>query len=268
MVVNTKELIRQERKSKKGGFLKSLLFLALIIITIYILIQSPLFMVKRINTEGNKFLTSEEIIKLSGIHTETNIFKIDFRNAMKKIKTHPMISNVVLKRQYPDQIKISIVERRPLANMLVQGGFIEVNEKGFYLRKLKSFNISDNLPIISGVKYSKQEIGQQINEENLLVGLEYLKDFSIGLRDKISEINVEDPNNIIIYSMSGFRIMVGDETGIKEKIHNLNEIFNAKGEKLKDIEYIDVSFKGDPVIKFNNINITQNKSNEYNDLKD
>lgn len=268
MVVNTKELIRQERKNKISGFIKSLLFLALLIITIYILIQSPIFAVKQINIEGNRFLSEEEIVSLSGIHTGTNIFRVDFRDAKEKIKTLPMISEVVLKRQYPNEVKISVTERTPLANLAVPGGFIEIDKKGYYLRKLTSFNVNDNLPIITGVKYSKQEIGQKINEENLMVGLEYLQNCSDNLKDKISEINVTDPNNIIIYSITGFRIMVGDETSIKEKIHNLDEIFNTKGDKLKEIEYIDVSFNGNPVIKFTNNYTTKNKATSNSELKD
>lgn len=259
MVVKTKALIRQERKTKISGILKSLFFLAVLVIAVYILIQSPLFAVQKINVEGNKFISQGEAIKLSGLHLQTNIFRMDFQTAKKNIMTHPMIEEVNIKRQYPNQVMITLTERKPLANLLIQGGFIEVDAKGFYLRKVVSFSNHDNLPIISGVKYGQQEIGQQIKEENLVVGLQYLKNCPESLKAQISEINVTDSTNIIFYTLSGLKVIIGDESRIKEKVHTLMEIFHSKGNQLKDVEYIDVSFNGDPVVKFNKTEDTINQ---------
>jgi cell division protein FtsQ len=253
MVVQTKDIIRRERKRKVSGFLKTILFLALLVTTAYILIQSPLFTVQEITVENNKFLKTEEIVSLSGLHTGTNIFRVDFRIAKQKIKTHPMVDEVEIKRVFPDEIRISLLERKPLANLVIKGGFIEIDEKGYYLRIVNDLSNNDNLPIVSGVKYKNQVVAQQIKEENLVVGLTYLKNCSKALKAQISEVNVSDANNVIFYSLSGFRIIVGDDSRIADKVEHLDEIIKNNKDKLKDIEYIDVSFNGDPVIKFNSL---------------
>lgn len=236
-------------RNRKGRWriLQSLFFIFIFSTAIYMLLHSSLFRVREIVVEGNKLLSKQDVMALTGLSKDLNIFKANLKLAGEKVSLHPMIKEVKITRDLPARIVIKITERKQIGLLIDTGGFIVVGEDGCYLKKVTSLT-NVNLPIITGVKPSGSRPGQIIADDRLKSALSYLLTMPANLRAAVSEMNVSDSNNIKMYTIDGAEIRFGDNGRIAEKIKLFQEVIGQKYQNR--ILYIDISYKGRPVIKF------------------
>ena len=150
----TEEQIRKKRRIKTC--IKLLLLLAVIIGLIIYLMLSPIFNIKNINVEGNSSISSEQIISLSNIQKDNNLFKVSNKDTISAIKENPYVKTVEIKRTLPDTITLVITERVK-AYMLEHGSsYAYIDSQGYILEI--SANPMDGLAKITGyeedIRYS------------------------------------------------------------------------------------------------------------------
>src|SRR5690625_7485112 len=83
--------LKQERKKKANRRLIFYLSIFFLLVSLVVYLQSPLSNVKTINVTGNNVLSKEEIIQLSELTKQTNIWEINKRNMTDTIKTNAMV---------------------------------------------------------------------------------------------------------------------------------------------------------------------------------
>ncbi|MHB8171864.1 MAG: cell division protein FtsQ/DivIB [Thermincolia bacterium] len=245
---------RKVQRQKKTNLLKSLFFILLILAAGFVFLQSSIFAIDNIEVKGTKFLNQEEVRKLTGLYLGINIFKADLKAAEAKVTLHPLVKQVEVFRKLPSVVVVQITERQPVGLLPYRGSLLEVDSEGYYLA-LAPVGYQGSLPIINGVKVDQVRLGKQVASPLLSGPLSYLAAMNPELMSKVSEINGADPANIIIYTLDKVMIKLGDETRIKEKLSLVED--RLKQKYPVPAEYIDVSFKGYPVIKF---------KEEYNQL--
>ncbi|WP_418790561.1 cell division protein FtsQ/DivIB [Phosphitispora sp. TUW77] len=204
-------------------------------------------MVKEIAVKGNKVFSTAEVVSLSGLSSGLNIFKVNLKQAESKVGMHPMIKAVQIIRDFPATIIIDITEREQAALVYCTDSFAVISSDGYCLIKESSPG-QTNLPIITGEELKSLAPGQKIPGEKLAVALDYLKAMPVNLRAAVSELNVSDLNNIRMYTMDKAEVRFGDKNRIMEKINLYQEVIRQKYDN--KIQYIDISYKGSPVIKF------------------
>jgi len=96
-------------------------------ITVFILlalkyfIGSQIYKLKHIEVKGLKTLTREEIIKVSGLSINENIFRIKAADAKKCLKNISRIDTIEIIKNYPDTVVIEVKERVPVARVELSG---------------------------------------------------------------------------------------------------------------------------------------------------
>jgi cell division protein FtsQ len=105
-------------------------FLGLMAIGLYILYFTDTFVLKEIKVQNNHRINKEEIIKLTGLKGGERLFRIDLKELERKLKSHPLIEEVIIARRLPSSLEISLKEREGLA-ILVRGqrGYL-IDKKG------------------------------------------------------------------------------------------------------------------------------------------
>ena len=87
---NTKKTVKNPKeKTKKVKLRKNakiILYVFLFIVVSILLINSPLFNVKKIEVEGNSKVSDEKVVNLSGVQLDSNIFKLNKLDIIEKIK--------------------------------------------------------------------------------------------------------------------------------------------------------------------------------------
>ena len=233
----TKEQEQKIKKRKKRLKVVKCTSLILIILggMVYFLL-SPIFNIKNINVTGNEKIAKEEIISLSGIHTDDNIFSINKIGAKNSIKENAYIDSVEISRDLPDTINIEVKERKETFMIKFGNAYVYLNNQG-YMLKIAEKKLS--LPILTGIKTQEQDIheGNRLCEEDLQKLEEILKIMeaanSQSIGSLITEINIEDKQNYILrLEKEKKTVQLGDTSNLSTKMLHIVEII----ENEKDVE--------------------------------
>ncbi|MHB9095123.1 MAG: cell division protein FtsQ/DivIB [Eubacteriales bacterium] len=233
-------------KKRRWHIIQSLFFIFVLFLAVFFFLQSSFFRVKDIQIQGNKQLPREEVAALTGLVKGVNIFKANLKEAQNRVALHPIIKQVDISRILPATIVINLTERKPIGLIANPGHFISVSDDGYYLSRVNNLS-SLNLPIITGVKILESDPGQELTDEKLKAALDYLLAMPLNIRAAVSEINVSDLNNIRIFTIDKAEVRLGDTGRINDKIKLYREVIGQKYQSR--IQYIDISYRGNPVVK-------------------
>jgi cell division protein FtsQ len=230
---------------------KYILFLLLLVFAAAFLMTSSLFNIKTINVTGNNRVSQQEIIRLSGLSYQQNVFRINSKETMKSIFQSPYVEKIKIRRGLPNIINIDIIEREPLVLVPYVGSYLFVDSHGIVI-EINSSIATMKLPVIKGLKFSTFKLGEEIKVENknqltsvikLINGIK-----QVGIIQEIAEINAEDILNFKLNTKSGIKINFGDDSNINTKIPLAKAILQDLDSKnLKGT--VEMGHKGNPVFK-------------------
>ncbi|MDT3700669.1 MAG: FtsQ-type POTRA domain-containing protein [Thermincola sp.] len=234
-------------KKRQWQVIQSLFFIFIFSLSAFFFLQSPIFRVRAVEINGNSQLSRDQIMALSGLGKDVNIFKANLKLAQSKVALSPIIKHVEISRHLPATIVIDVTERKAIGLVSNPGQFIAIGDDSYCISLVSSL-ASINLPIITGVTAFNTLPGQHIQDDHLSAALAYLAAMPLDMRAAVSEINVSDVNNIRVFTIDETEVRLGDITRISDKVELYQEVISQKyNEK---IQYVDISYKGNPVIKF------------------
>ena len=204
----------------------------LIIAVILIAMFSPIFNIKVISVQGNKKLTNNEIVSLSQIQLEENMFKISKSKVITQIKENPYVASVKITRNLPSTVNIQIEEREAFYQVEYAGGYIYIDKQG-YMLEISSENC--NLPILQGLstESSKFEVGNRLNKEDLNKLAIVYKVMETAQANEIASlitrIDIENSQNIkLAFETKNKVAHLGDGSNLVEKIIRVKMILEQE----------------------------------------
>ena len=203
---------------------------------------------------GTESISDEEIIKISGLAKGENIFKTETDAAKEKILTHALVESVEVNKKLPATLEIALKERIPSAFIPAEGGFFQIDLKGHILRRQATIE-SQLLPIITGVNLSPGTgVGKRLDSAKLQMGLRMVSQMDERAKQIVAEIDVSDPQKLKAYTVQGTEVRFGNAEDFQEKFNKFLQVISdeEKMDRLDEMEYIDVSFSGRPVVFYRN----------------
>ena len=197
------------------------IFAILIGAIIYVLL-SPLFAIKKINVTTDGKLNEQEIISLSAINLNENIFKYTKKQIKENIKENSYVEEVDIKRKFPDEIQITIKERFPKFMITYGNAYVYINNQGYILEISKEYQ---ELPILKGIKTTDEEIevGKRLCNEDLQKLTTVLKIMEVanseGLLNLITYIDIENIQDYkFIMDSEEKTVYLGDCSSLDERM--------------------------------------------------
>lgn len=83
------------------------------------LVGSPYFRLKALEANACEHVTHEEIRRYLDVYPGQSLFKIDIGEMRRRLVDHPWVADVRVRREWPDAVSIEIVERNPIATVLI-----------------------------------------------------------------------------------------------------------------------------------------------------
>lgn len=208
---------KNDQPKKKHKLLKFFVITFLIFLSVVLTLLSPLFNIKTIVVKNNNKVSKEQIISLSQIKLDENIFKYININIIENVKENPYIDEVKITRNYPSQIVIEVKERVPEYCLKVGENYAYINTQGYIL---EVSDVDNDLPELIGCKTELKGIiaGNRLSEEDLL----QLEKVNI-LSNYAKENDVY--SQIISYEVGKDRIcmgVVGNKTAYIKNFSNVN----------------------------------------------
>ncbi|MCL6638309.1 MAG: FtsQ-type POTRA domain-containing protein [Firmicutes bacterium] len=238
----------QARPRKKRNIFENLFFVLLLLTTGFVLLNSPLFEVKRIEVSGNRYLDAGAIRAAANIGMGTNIFKVNLNAVAGDIKVIPMVKEVRVRRVLPASILVEISEREPLGLFPTAEGFIEIDAEGVYLKKASAG--AEGLPVVTGVRAAAPNPGEPVQGENLREALQVIGGLAPEVVKELSEVHVGAGGQVVLYTLDRIQCRFGAATEIAEKSRVLTQVLKEIRNQGAKIQYIDLSCAGSPVVYY------------------
>ena len=167
-----------------------------------------------------------EIIEFSGIAVGDNMLWIKIENAEQGIKEAiPLISEVTIKRDFPDTVKIEIKESIPLAWMPFEGYYLTIDSEGRILERADT--PPQDLIEIRGFSPNSPAIGSMLRAEaGGSMRLQFMTDVLRAMEDEnmadmVSYLDMSSIANITFGYGERYTVLLGGPEGAQHKINQL-----------------------------------------------
>lgn len=221
-----KESKNNQLKSKKDKIkLKIMKWTTLIIFIMtatIIFMLSSVFNIKEIIVINNNKVSKEEVISLSGIIKETNIFKIRNGTIKESIRKNSYIEDVAVKRSLNGKITLNVKERVATYMLKFANAYVYINNQGYML---EISNEKLELPIITGFTTPVEniELGNRLiteDLEKLQVLIKITEEAkSKEIQNLITSIDIIDSSNYTLVLESELKtVHFGNSSNISQKM--------------------------------------------------
>lgn len=201
---------------------------------------SPIFVLKTINVQGNRYVEKDDIIRIAGIQLGENLFQLQTDEIMRNLTKDLRIENAVVQRSFPSQLDISITERLPLALIQCNYGYLEAGKGGMVLAAHRTLQ-NMPVPIISGATAADLFVGDVVDDQQINKVLSFLACLDEETIKELSEINITNPEDVMLYAGS-VQIRLGPLDMLPKKIDVTKSAVKELQKTNREIEYVDARF--------------------------
>ena len=231
------------KKKRKIRIIKWTLIIILFGVAIALFMMSSIFNIKEIVVINNSKVSTQEIINLSTLATDINMFKITNKAIRDGIKTNAYIENVDIKRNIDGTVTLDIKERQATYMLKFANAYVYINNQGYMLEISES---PLEIPIITGFSTINEEIktGNRINTEDLQKLQDVIKIIetskNTSLANRITEIDISNSTDYKLTVESEKKIIkTGEMTNINIKLQMAGKVLEAESGKAGEIYFQD-----------------------------
>lgn len=229
------------------------LFILVLLLCVYLFLHSSVFKVDRVYASGMVKVSQAEILALAGINSGQNIFTVDAEIVRKAVQTHPMVKRADMLRRLPHDIEIRIVERQVWALVPYKNIMLFLDDEGVCIDRVAGVTIEDYPLITIDLLPDRINLGQAVYPA-AVQQVKTIWDSMGEERKNISEFHYRTGSDeILLYTRAGTEIRFGKMERLDEKLIYIKAVFNMekdmKREGHETLQYVDLSFDGEPVMK-------------------
>ena len=210
------------------------------------------FLLSRFDVRGNRVLTEDEILELSGAVMGSNLLDVRISLLEEAVAASPRVERAQVRRVLPDRVVVTLDEKRPAALVLVGANdVLEVTDDGAVLPAAAQ-TASVDLPVITGavgnVEPGIAELSPEL--EGALALLRRAREVSEGLWMDISEVRIAPGSGLVIYTVAdGAEIRVGSGALGSRDLERLWRVLTDIRDGGREAETVDLRFRDQIVVR-------------------
>ena len=238
---------RQRRSGKR--LLKGILFLAVTSVIIGIFVYIPFFTLRDVKLIGATYITKDDIVKIANIYFGEPLFQLETDEVSKRLLNDLRIEEVTVKRDLPHTLEVTIKERKPVATIVCDYGYLDLDRSGKVIDSYKNLKTMP-IPMITGAVVKDLYIGDDVQDEMVKKILYFLQQMNEASLNKLSEIAVVGPDYVVAYTTTAkaVQIRIGKLERLEEKAHLTEDFLQDLELNPHPVEYVDFNYTA-PFIK-------------------
>lgn len=234
-------------------------FISLLALTLTLVIGANFWksglIVSQVVVRGNRIVDTAEILQLAHVESGEKLYDLDLMVIQKDVVSHYFLKDVVVERDLPSTVKITVVERTPIA--LINGlELLYLDADGVVLPHSISRELFD-LPVISNVNTGQQlKPGAELTNPDVLEALAILSTARIvnkELYHLVSEIRLRNGGDLVFYTTDGAVPVLFGRGNAAAKLVRLETFWNdvVRERGANNLRYIDLRFDDQVVARWN-----------------
>jgi len=149
--------------------------------------------IRNVQINGEHRVTENEILARAGFMPGTNVLEVDLDDVRMEIEQILWVRHAEVRRVWPNELAISVVEREPVALARISGEVYQVDADGVILPVDAAANT--NFPILDGLGVAESENAAQGNAVKIGIYQDTLE--ALG-QSGLSEVHVSDTGEVSV----------------------------------------------------------------------
>ena len=208
--------------------------------------QQPL---KNIRIHGLNRLTEQELLGGVGLKPGEALLNIDPYELATRLRAHPLVREVDLRRQFPHRLHLNIQEHQPVARLQAANEVFLIDAEQRVLQRIVSgrFSAEDaHLILVTGLRTQALQPGMQLQSSVLAQGLEILQELAEMPQATRTALRVDlsEPQNLkLVVSVDGRRkpleVQLG-RVGFANRVEQFRKLYPLLLGTLKKPQMVDL----------------------------
>ena len=204
------------------------------------LLEDSYFRAREVEIEGCRKIRPEAIRSLIMIEGMPNLFTVKLEEVAGPVEAHPWVDQVVVRKVFPNTIRVQIEERKPVAIVQLERLYY-IDAKGVIFSPVGEGD-GYNFPFVTGLTREALEKDSESSRELLVGALELVRMTEAEKRPplgEISEIHLSSTFGVQCYARAGgLEVRMGKDS-FAEKVRRLSVVWSDIRRKGLSVTCID-----------------------------
>lgn len=235
----------KKKRTRKASQTKRQMLLLILVLAVVagIVITGHVFTLKDVRVIGNTTYSANDIARMAQLPFGENILMVDVEGIGTNFLGSGYVEFLSARRILPDTIELTVRERTPRAMINYLGVSLVIDEKGYIMEQRSDVPDLDVMTV-TGVKLNTFQVGLKVTStvpnqiETISTVLSAI--YQSNSQSLLSELNVNDLDNLYVMARSGVQVMLGDANNLDTKLNTMRYMLDqlaAEG-KLTGVIYI------------------------------
>ena len=237
------------RRRTFGRLFRGIIFLFVSAAVLSFFVYVPFFTLENIKLVGAKYLTQDDILKVGEIYMGEPLFQLETDQVQSRLAKDLRVEEVTVRRELPHTLEITLKERRPIATVMCNYGYLDLDHDGTVLDSYKSLKTMQ-IPVINGVSVRDLYIGDKVDDELIKKILDFLQRLDEDTLNRISEVAFVEEDYVVMYTATAraVQIRIGKLERLDEKARLTEDFLRDLETNPHPVEYVDFNYTA-PFIK-------------------
>lgn len=249
------------RAAVGAGIVAGLALISLVVL--FVMAHLPVFVITGINAAASEHVSEAQIAKLASVEDGTTLLNVDTSQITEKVSKNPWVKRVIIKREFPDTLGVS-VEERSVAALVVIGGGTSVwalGDDGVWIEPVQ-LDTSSGGDVVQLALARAQEMGCLLianvpatvnpaqgapsTDDSILDVLTYQGQLPDSISTEAQVYYAASSGSISVVLKSGLEVSLGAANDVSAKVQALKEIMANYGDQLT---YVNVRVPSKPTYR-------------------
>jgi cell division septal protein FtsQ len=206
--------------------------------------NSSALKLKRVEVAGNRHIAKEELASATGLSAGAPLLEIKTNQVARRLETLPWVMDAKVERVIPSKLRITVVERTPIASVAAGGKSYLVDREGVVLKEGGGLELS-----IGGLPLKALTVGQRVSLRQFKEVLTVLDGLEKSLRPKVKSVEATSVDRITLKLSDGTSVLFGAAEKIDQKNYALTAIFAESVKEGTRLVSVDVRVPDRPAVR-------------------
>lgn len=207
--------------------------------------QSTFFQVNQVQVEGAGRISPETVIARSGLLGQ-RMFSADLASAQEQLYSIPLLHSVSVRREWPDTIRIVVVERQPWGTWDQGGVRYTIDREGVVLGTIPP---AAGSPVIKSAETTSLHQGDRVSYQAVDAAAEIYEKLPRQLGTTVTEVAYVPGKGVQVTTADGQVALLGDSSSIAYKLAVWAALARQAQDRHINYTQIDLRFGNRPVLQ-------------------
>ncbi len=213
--------------------------------------DNPDYSLKTIAVQTDGTLQRDQVLKAGALQEGLNIFSVNLAQVHDRLQQLPQVDDVQVERKMPNEIDITITERKPIAWITSEAAISDpfaseaaflVDARGILMKEKKLLPEYLALPLITGCTSEALVPGQTVTSFEAKAALELLRLTTTSFmqtRFQIRDVDVSKGYCLLVTDKNHTRVMFGFEN-LDQQMQRLEQFLVYSDDNQRPIETVNL----------------------------